>query len=88
MITLENISSHELIGTKIKICNSTNPQIIGLSGTIVDESKSTFVINTRNQFKIIPKKHTTWKFYADGQEMTLYGSLLEKRSFDRLEAKT
>jgi hypothetical protein len=36
---------------------------------------------------MIPKKQNTWKFYADDQEITLYGSLLEKRSYDRLGIK-
>ncbi len=87
MITFENISIHEMIGLEIVISASPNRQIIGLTGTIVDETKSMFSINTKNGFKMIPKKQNTWKFFSDGNELTLSGSLLEKRSFDRLGAK-
>ena len=39
MITSENISIHEMVGLKTEICCSPNLQIIGLNGTIVDETK-------------------------------------------------
>lgn len=87
MITFENISAHELIGLQTIISGSSNSQIIGLTGTIVDETKSMFTINTKNGFKIIPKTQNTWKFFSEGNELTLSGSLLEKRSFDRLGEK-
>ena len=87
MISFENISSYEMVGMKTKVSDSANTQIIGLNGIIVDETKSMFTINTKNGFKMIPKKQNTWKFYTDDQEITLYGSILEKRSYDRLGAK-
>ena len=87
MITFENISIHEMVGLKTVISASSNPQIIGLTGTIVDETKSMFTLNTKNGFKMIPKKQNTWKFLSEGNELTFSGSLLEKRSFDRLGAK-
>ncbi len=87
MITLDNIISHEMIGLKALVTNSPNSEIIGLNGTIVDETKSMFTIKMDNKFKNIPKKHNTWKFFIDNQEMTLSGNILEKRSFDRLRSK-
>ena len=39
MITAENITSHELIGLRTEIVESSNSQIIGLNGTITDETK-------------------------------------------------
>ncbi len=87
MISLENIQMHELVGLKTIISDSPNKQIIGLYGTIVNETKSMFVINTKKGFKMIPKKHNTWKFHVNNKETTLSGTLFEKRSFDRLETK-
>ena len=87
MITLENIPAHELVGLKTIISDSLNKQIIGLYGTIVDETKFMFIINTKKGFKMIPKKHNTWKFNVNNKETTLSGALFEKRSFDRLETK-
>ena len=87
MITFENISVHEMVGLQTVISESPNSQIVGLAGTIIDETKSMFTINTKNGFKTIPKKQNTWKFFSDGNEFTLSGNLLEKRSFDRLGTK-
>ena len=87
MITFGNMSMHEVIGLKTMISASTNSQIIGLTGTIVDETKSMFTINTKNGFKMIPKKQNVWKFFSNTDELTIHGTLLEKRSFDRLGAK-
>ena len=87
MITFGNMSMREVIGLKTMISASTNSQIIGLTGIIVDETKSTFTINTKNGFKMIPKKQNVWKFFSNTDELTIHGTLLEKRSFDRLGAK-
>ena len=87
MITSENIAIHEMVGLKTEIYDSPNHQIIGLTGTIVDETKSMLILNTKNGFKMIPKKQNTWKLSAEDQEITLYGYLLEKRSCDRLGIK-
>jgi ribonuclease P protein subunit POP4 len=87
MITLGNITIHEMIGLRTMISASTNGQIVGLTGNIVDETKSMFTINTKNGFKMIPKKQNTWKFFLDQNESTFSGTLLERRSFDRLGAK-
>lgn len=87
MITTGNITIHEMVGLRTLISASTNSQIIGLTGTIVDETKSMFAINTKNGFKMIPKKQNTWKFFSEQNEFTFSGSLLEKRSSDRLGAK-
>ncbi len=87
MITLENIPINELVGLKTIISDSPNKQIIGLNGTVVDETKSMFVINTKKGFKMIPKKYNTWKFHVNNKEITISGTLFEKRSFDRLETK-
>lgn len=87
MITFENISSHEMIGLRTEITNSSNNQFVGLTGTIVDETKSMFTVNTENGQKMIPKTQNTWKFFSDENEFAFSGHLLEKRSYDRLGAK-
>ena len=87
MITFENMPIHEMIGLNTEIISSTNGQIIGLTGTIVDETKSTFTLSTKNGFKMIPKKQNIWSFLSDNNKLIFSGSILEKRSFDRLGAK-
>lgn len=87
MITADNILSHEFIGQHTEIIQSTNPQIIGLNGTIVDETKFMFTINTSKRTRSIPKSINTWKFLINNQEKLVEGHKITKRAFDRIGVK-
>jgi len=87
MITQENIIQHEFIGLNTTIETSSNPQIIGLNGTIINETKSMFTINTSKGVKLIPKVHSTWAFNINNEHLKIEGSKIQKRSFDRIGAK-
>ena len=84
MITTDNITTHELIGMDTEISNSSNPQLIGLNGRIVDETKSMIIINTVNGTKSIPKSNNDWKFTVDSKDIIINGSKIAKRPFDRI----
>jgi len=88
MITLENITSHEFIGLRTEIVESSNPQIIGLNGTITDETKSMITINTDNGIKRIAKSNNSWKFTIDSKDIIIDGSKIAKRSYDRIGVRT
>ena len=87
MITADNITRHELIGLDTQIVDSTNSQIIGLNGTIINETKSMFSLNTSKGIKLIPKSNNIWKFNVNNQQITINGSKIQKRPFDRLGGK-
>ena len=87
MITADTISRHEFIGLDTEIINSTNQQVIGLNGTIINETKSMFTINTQNGMKNIPKSTNQWKFSIEAKETTVDGSKIEKRPFERIGAR-
>jgi len=87
MITPENIIQHEFIGLNTTIEASSNPQIIGLNGTIINETKSMFTISTLKGMKLIPKVHSTWTFDVNNEHLKVEGSKIQKRSFDRIGAK-
>ncbi len=87
MITIDNITSHEFIGLHTEITQSTNPQIIGLNGRIVDETKSMFKINTKNGTKSIAKSKNSWKFSIENNDIVIDGSKITKRPFDRIGGK-
>lgn len=87
MITADNIASHELIGLRTEIVESSNSQIIGLNGTIIDETKSMIIIDTVNGTKRIAKSNNSWKFSVDNKGIVLNGSKIAKRPFDRIGGK-
>jgi ribonuclease P protein subunit POP4 len=88
MITQENLLMHELIGLEATVMKSNNAQIIGISGKIIDETKSMLFLNTINGVKKIPKENTEWKFSFDRNESIVNGNLLTKRPQERLGGKT
>ncbi len=87
MITTDTISRHEFIGLNTQIVNSSNQQVIGLNGTIINETKSMFTINTKKGIKNIPKSTNDWKFIVQNKEITINGSKIAKRPFERIGAK-
>ena len=88
MITAENIILHELIGLDTEITQSSNVQLVGFKGKVVDETKSMFVLNTQKGMKKIPKENTIWRFTLLSNEIILDGNMLAKRSFERIGGKT
>ena len=88
MITRENILQHEFIGLDTQINESSNSQLVGINGTIINETKSMITVNTKRGVKIIPKSNTIWKFSLEGKEVFVNGTKIEKRSYDRLGGKT
>lgn len=87
MITLDNIVSHELIGQHTEVVHSSNPQIIGLNGTIIDETKSMLRISTKSGIKSIPKTINSWKFMIGNHEKILEGAKIAKRPIERIGVK-
>ena len=87
MITADNITSHEFIGLNTEITQSTNPQVVGLNGRIINETKSMFTINTENGAKSIPKSTNNWKFSIEGKDVVVKGAKIAKRPFDRIGGK-
>ena len=87
MITVDTITRHEFIGLDTQIVNSNNQEVIGLNGTIINETKSMFTINTEKGMKQIPKSTNDWKFLIAGREIIVNGSKIAKRPFERIGAK-
>ena len=87
MITADNITSHEFIGLHTEITQSTNPQVIGLNGRIINETKSMFTINTEKGIKSIAKNTNSWKFSIENKDVIIDGSKIAKRPFDRIGGK-
>ena len=87
MITADTISRHEFIGLETQIVKSSNSEVVGLNGTVINETKSMFTINTEKGMKMIPKSTNDWEFTITGKNMTIKGSTITKRPFERIGAK-
>ena len=87
MITADTVSRHEFIGLQTQIVNSNNQEVIGLNGTVINETKSMFTINTEKGVKNIPKSTSDWKFSIQDKEILVQGSKIAKRPFERIGGK-
>ena len=78
---------HELIGLDTEIVQSSNIQLVGLKGQVVDETKFMFALRTGNGIKKLPKENTIWKFSFYNNEVVLNGNMLTKRPYERIGVK-
>ena len=85
MTESKNNIIHEFIGLTTEIVKSTNKQIIGQTGVIINETKNMFLLKTKFGLNQIPKDCIVWKFSVNNNEVTIDGKLLTKRPHERLE---
>ena len=64
MITIDTIARHELIGLDTQVVESSNLQLVGLNGRVINETKSMITINTKKG-----KKAGGYNNSGYGQEM-------------------
>jgi len=88
----DNIHQHEMIGMSVEIIKSTNKNLIGISGVIIDETKNLFVIESplseSNQLQRMKgeKKGNTFRFsLPSGEKVDVEGQLLKNKPENRLK---
>jgi ribonuclease P protein subunit POP4 len=90
MITPENVVRHELIGLKVRIASSDNPEIAGLSGRVIDESRNTLTIETPGKGeKRLIKDQCVFSFYLPSvrKRVKVDGKIIVARPEDRIKKK-
>lgn len=87
MRTPDNLVRHELIGLPVEIADSTNKQIVGLKGTVIDETRNTLVLETPAGEKTVVKEQCTFVFQLDMARVRISGELLVARPEDRIKKK-
>jgi len=87
-ILMKNVLKHELIGLGAKVTRSQNPFLIGIEGTIIDETKNTLIILENDEKKIIPKEVVVLRLnLADGTLIEVEGKEIVGRPEDRLKKR-
>ncbi len=80
-----NIVLHELIGLRARVADSRDRSQRGISGVVVDETKNTLVIATKQGERRISKRISTFKFIADKKVFTVHGNEIAFRPYERIE---
>jgi ribonuclease P protein subunit POP4 len=84
----ENLARHELIGLEVRVAESRDPGQIGLSGQVVDETRNTFLLETKSKVLRLAKKNTSLIFaLPDGQNVRIYGSILISKPENRISKR-
>lgn len=81
----QDIVKHELIGLDIEIVQSKNPSLIGIKGKIIDETKNTLLIETKNKNKRILKRQATFNIRLKDYIVQVEGKLLLGQPEDRIK---
>ncbi len=79
---------HELKGLVAEVDASNNTALIGIRGTVVEESKGILELETENGKKKIPKNGTRFIFtLPDGKRVAVDGKMLAGRPEKRMKTK-
>jgi len=87
-ITKRNVQQHELIGLDARVVNSSDPNLIGTCGTIIDETRDMLVINHANKPRIVQKATSVFRITLPGGEsVEVDGAKLVARPEDRVKKR-
>lgn len=75
--------SRELIGEMIQVVHSSQKQLEGLQGKIVDETKSTFTLEQDGKTKKLLKNTITFRLQSSG--LIIDGKKLLRRAEERIK---
>jgi len=79
------LTMDELIGLRVRVSKSTQPEMVGLTGTVADETMKTLTIQTGKKEVIIPKKDATFEFEYEGRWETVAGNDILFRPDERVK---
>ena len=85
MITRKNLLFSTFIGLRVDIVNSSQRNLIGLKGTISDETKNLIVVESAEGREIkVPKASSTFRFTTeDGATVDVDGCDIAFRPHER-----
>ena len=88
MITPQNLARHEMIGLDVTIEKSSNPGLSGLKGRVVDETRNTFTIESKEKDVQVIKETCIFLFsLPSGERVRIDGKILVSRPEDRVKKK-
>lgn len=76
----KRIITQELIGCTATVLASPNKNLVGLAGTIVDETKNTFTLETKEGTKMVQKSKNTFALIINNQTVEVDGSSLIRKT--------
>ena len=81
----KNLAKEELVGLHVRIKECSDPSWTGKTGIILDETKNTFLLKIKDQYRKIAKNIATFEFEFEDKKITLEGSKITYRPEDRIK---
>jgi ribonuclease P protein subunit POP4 len=79
---------NEFIGLNAKVVKSTNPNYVGITGRVIDETRNTFVIRHENEDTVVAKNVAVFHFtMPDGSVVEVEGNVIIGRPEDRVKKR-
>ena len=85
-VNKQNLLRHELIGLSVEVADSSDQNLVGKNGTVVDETQNTIAIEEDGEVKSLQKSAVVLRVtLPDGGEMQVDGKKLVARPEDRIK---
>ncbi|MEM4366632.1 MAG: ribonuclease P protein subunit [Candidatus Anstonellales archaeon] len=76
----------EFIGMKARVVSAFSRAHVGISGTIVDETRETFTIEKEDGKRaVVPKKGSIFSLEVEGKESIINGTFIKYKPTDRIK---
>jgi len=82
-VTAKNLLYSTFIGLNVEIINSSQHDLVGLKGSIVDETKNLIVIETADKEVQVPKVSSVFRFYVSDGAVDIDGRKITFRHYER-----
>ena len=86
-MNLKNVAKNEFIGLPVKVHDAKNKSLIGIEGKIVDETKNTIKIKTKEKTKTVMKKDVIIDVKIEDKKIRINGEKLVGRPEERIKKK-
>ncbi len=85
-VSKQNLLRHELIGLSVEVVGSSDQNLVGKKGTVVDETQNTVAIEEDGEVKSLQKSAVVLRVtLPDGEEVQIDGKKLVARPEDRIK---
>ncbi len=88
MQTTSKVVQHELLGLEVEVVESTNADVVGIKGKVIDETRNTLTILCDDKQKVVIKETAVFEFVMpDAVVIEIDGKLLMGRPEDRIKKR-
>ena len=77
--------SYEFIGLNVEVYDCKIKSLVGIYGEIINETKNTFYVKSKDKVYIVPKSISKFIFYLNDYSIFLDGKLINMRPWERLK---